>query len=273
MKQLRDWLNRPYPMIETNQERFSLALTLGLVVGIVLLIFQPFGIRDIDQIKFLCVSGFGVVTTLSTLTLLYITYLLQIMRLISSKWTVAKQFIFWNSLITVITLGNWALNVSISEAIMIKEHSLLDFVVITLAVGIVPLIVSIFFSEKNLRKRNSITAETLNKELKTNHTKNEDLPVSTAQFLYAKTEGNYVQIFASQGEPTLIRITMRDLEALYIDEPQITRCHRSYMVNLQSVTTVKGNASGLILPLSNSSSIPVSRAYVENIRGLLINLV
>ncbi len=274
MDKIIQWFNRPYPSLENNEERLSLSLITGVIVSLVLLIFQPLGIRDQNAIVFLTIIGFGSVTTICTLTLIYLTVFLQFFKIIEERWSVGKQFVFTVILIAFIALGNWGLSKSISEVTNSKYFSLGDFISITLAVGIFPLLTSIFYSEKKLRQRNDSTAEQLNREISTESTESTpNLPVKSNSFIYAKTEGNYIQIFSTSEEPQLLRMTMRELESNYGAESHIIRCHRSYMTNLGSVISVKGNASGLILSLNGDLEIPVSRSYVDSVKALLLHKV
>ncbi len=266
MKKIIEWFNRPYPGIETNQERFSLAFVLGAMVSLALFVFQPFGLREIHQIKILSILGFGALTSSVTIISLYILHMLRITKVMKGQWCVGKQIVFMHVLLIFITVGNWWLDTTISAAVSTPSHSLSDFLLITFIVGIFPLLASIIFSEKILRKRNDMTASDLNREITSTASTSPDLPVPCDSFIYAKAEGNYLQIFNLQGEPQLLRKTMRELESLYQNELSIIRCHRSYMVNTHSISSVKGNASGLILRHKDGTNIPVSRTFVEDVR-------
>jgi DNA-binding LytR/AlgR family response regulator len=65
---------------------------------------------------------------------------------------------------------------------------------------------------------------------------------------------------------TLIRNTVTKIIE-YLDSDKIIRCHRAYIINLDFVKRIEGNAQGLKLNLSNSENvIPVSRKYVDVVR-------
>ncbi len=260
------WLSRPYPIAENFQQQCTLSLVLGMVVSAVLLLFQPFEIHSMESIRLLSVGGFGMVTTLSLFGLFLLVSKVSFFGYEDQKWSVGRQILFLTVLLLIISLGNWWLNNSIAEVVETVRYTLFQFVGITTFVGIVPLLVSIFFSERLLRTRNMHTAETISLDIHHESTTKGPLPIAAVHFLYAKAEGNYIQIFSTNKQPELLRCTMKDLENLYADEGKIVRCHRSFMVNASSVITVQGNAGGLTLRLSTGEEIPVSRSYVPVIK-------
>ena len=90
--------------------------------------------------------------------------------------------------------------------------------------------------------------------------------------LYIESADNYSSIlFKKEGkrEKELLRSSLSRLET-QIENPRVVRCHRSYIVNLDHVISVTGNAQGYKLHLGDSGdTIPVARKYshlVDKIR-------
>jgi DNA-binding LytR/AlgR family response regulator len=55
---------------------------------------------------------------------------------------------------------------------------------------------------------------------------------------------------------------IKELEEQF-NKRQIKRCHRSYIINESKIVSVRGNAQGLKLSLSNvEEEVPVSRSYL-----------
>ena len=63
----------------------------------------------------------------------------------------------------------------------------------------------------------------------------------------------------------LIRISLSNI-LKQVETHSIKKCHRSYIINLEKVKDLKGNAQGykLILP-EIDSEIPVSRSFISSI--------
>ncbi|MEM8901063.1 MAG: LytTR family DNA-binding domain-containing protein [Bacteroidota bacterium] len=97
--------------------------------------------------------------------------------------------------------------------------------------------------------------------------KEETFTIEEATFLFAEASGNYVYIHEKGGKKNIRRLTLNSLKD-QLPSPTLIRCHRSYLVNLQKVKSVSGNAQGLSLSLKeNETTIPVSRKYVSSVRA------
>lgn len=98
--------------------------------------------------------------------------------------------------------------------------------------------------------------------------KSDDFFLNPDDFLFAKSEGNYLEIFIEEEEKTnkfLKRMTLKEFESQLDSFPHFFKTHRSFLVNLQKVKNVKGNAQGLLLELhSHSIPLPVSRGMVPD---------
>jgi len=98
------------------------------------------------------------------------------------------------------------------------------------------------------------------------------LSILVNDILYAVSEDNYVKIFYEQEgqiKKTLIRTTAKNIEDDL--EGFITRCHRSYLVNIKRVRFFNNDRDNLYVLLDNENinPIPVSRSYRDIIGNLL----
>ena len=67
------------------------------------------------------------------------------------------------------------------------------------------------------------------------------------------------------------RVTLSSLEIQLKEASSLIRCHRSYLVNLNKVKNISGNAQGLKLELINQSEIiPVSRNYIPIVKQFFL---
>ena len=90
--------------------------------------------------------------------------------------------------------------------------------------------------------------------------------------LYAVSEDNYVKVFYEQDgmvKNSMIRTTAKNIEDDL--EGQITRCHRSYLINIAKVKFFNNDRDNLyvILDQEGINPIPVSRSYRDSIAALL----
>ena len=84
---------------------------------------------------------------------------------------------------------------------------------------------------------------------------------------------NYVTVwFLKDGKLTkeMLRATIASVEEKFAGT-DVIRCHRSFLVNVDCIEKVSGNAQGLRLQLKGLSEmeVPVSRSFIPKIRELL----
>jgi len=104
---------------------------------------------------------------------------------------------------------------------------------------------------------------------------NETIELKIRDFLFAKVESNYTELFISSPDginKILIRITLKDLEAQLKEFTKIYRTHRSYLVNLNAIQSITGNAQGYRLVLKKCAiTIPVSRSSIDGFKVAYTN--
>ena len=98
--------------------------------------------------------------------------------------------------------------------------------------------------------------------------KSDDFDLNPEEFLFAKSEGNYLEIYFEKGDKAnkvLKRMTLKELESQLQSFPHFFKTHRSFLVNLQKVAQVKGNAQGYQLEIKSfSDTLPVSRGMIHD---------
>ncbi|NJB71382.1 hypothetical protein GGR42_001844 [Saonia flava] len=103
--------------------------------------------------------------------------------------------------------------------------------------------------------------------------KGDDFDLNVADFLFAKAEGNYVELHVKTETSTnklLKRISIKELESQLNSIPHIFRTHRSYLVNLLFIASISGNAQGYRLKLRDSEEmISVSRNMISKFENQL----
>jgi DNA-binding LytR/AlgR family response regulator len=93
---------------------------------------------------------------------------------------------------------------------------------------------------------------------------NETIVISSSDFLFAQAQDNYVELtYLKNGKISkhLLRTTFKNLkETILLD--YIHKCHRSFIVNLYQVQSIKGNLNNLTLNIRGVNySLPVSKTY------------
>jgi LytTr DNA-binding domain len=103
-----------------------------------------------------------------------------------------------------------------------------------------------------------------------------ELTINLNQLYFFKASDNYIEIFYRNATNTegplrmVIRNSLKDIENQFLDVPQLFRCHKAYIVNIEKVTEINGNAKGYFLTLEHiEEKIPVSRSNINALKQRL----
>jgi len=95
----------------------------------------------------------------------------------------------------------------------------------------------------------------------------DDFSFNAADFLFARAEGNYVEITMQSAnglQKELKRISLKQLELQLAGYNGFMRCHRAYLINIQKVAHFSGNSQGYLVSFAEvEDKVPVSRINLE----------
>ena len=97
--------------------------------------------------------------------------------------------------------------------------------------------------------------------------KKEKLNFYPSQFLYAMSEGNYVEFYLNRDnhiQKEIIRNSISNIAGQLMEIPFCVRTHRAFIINVKKVHLKKGNTLGYRLKLTGIDvEIPVSRQNIK----------
>jgi hypothetical protein len=287
-------LQQPFPTFTPNRRGVIVCLASGGCVFLVLFVFKAFGMAYLPTAtRFWHASIFSLATVVvSSLNAVLLPLLLpSLFR--EEKWTVAKEVVFF--IWVIVCVG--AVNLLINHWLYGNQgnwENLLTSIGITAAVAVLPVTISILVKQQSLLRRFSTEAKQIENSLFTPAPIPIDrpiLPVDTPlvpepvplafieltgentqdklqlpidDLLYIHAADNYVKIFytlTGEVQSSILRSPLRKMEETLAAYPQFYRCHRTYLVNLEKVIHISGNAQGFKLHLHGTTDlIPVSRS-------------
>jgi len=273
------WFSKPYPQIEETKVKLAVALGMGMVCFLFLLIFKPFGIASIKESQPTFVLGFGLICSLVLLVFYFILPRLLPQMFSPENWNIRKEITFFIFVTLSISILNYFYNSTIGLDIS-PQHGFVKFIFITSAVGMIPIFLMTYITEKVARQRNesaaiNLTSKQRTKELladevklvlTSDSVKSESLEVTLDDFLFAQANGNYTDIYYSGGnnevEHLMMRSTLKNIQNQLAPQKAVIRCHKSFLVNRNHIDFVSGNARSLNLKLRQiDKEIPVSRSF------------
>jgi hypothetical protein len=197
-------------------------------------------------------------------------------------WTTGKEALCMLWYILVIAVYNLVLTHFLYRDVPLSLATMLNFLWITLVIGVFPVTLVILFKQQALLRKYSSGALVLEeqlhqepeKEMKeqqqpvlvqfTGDNQNERLTVPLQDIRFISSADNYIKVhFLREGNLTVyvLRSTLKKAETNIQEHSQLFRCHRTYIVNLAAVAKVSGNAQGYKLHIKDTDElIPVSRS-------------
>ncbi|NDK56876.1 LytR/AlgR family response regulator transcription factor [Pontibacter fetidus] len=271
------FLAQPYPARDPRFSKAILqALLSGFLIAFILIVFQPFGSYNWQHpYKNVILGGFGLVAVVVNLTDFIVTQRLFKTHFSENRWTVWKEIL--RNMAGFVLAGFFCVVYGYFAGLM--PFSLMQvtyMVAVCFMVGAFPATILILLNYAYLSHKYSAPFQPAPQTQPTIVTPSEDTLTLTAEnekdtltiaadsLLYIAASDNYCTVFHMENEKlhkTLLRSSLSRLES-QINYSRIVRCHRSYLVNLDKVTSISGNAQGYKLYFDVAvEPVPVSRSY------------
>lgn len=285
---ISDFLNKPYPH---TLNKWKIVLFVSGFIFLFLLIFQPFGINQIhNERKIFILLGYGLVTGIALIFCQFFLPLVFKNWFKDENWTVKSHLSFMAIIILSIGTGNFIYSIAILH-FSFSLQAFLIFQVITLCIGIIPVGAISILKFNRLLKQNLKIALDVNNNLQTKNNKsskktaiellgdnNKDKVIlNPDDLLFIQSEGNYIQIVYKKEQKVIksvLRCSLKNIEAQLKSINDIYRCHRAFIVNLSQIESLIGNAQGLKIRINNYNEtlIPISRSLSSDIKNRLNNI-
>jgi len=282
-------LHQPYPFKNSLKKEVVTSLAFGAFVFIFLRVLQPFGIGNWhSETKTLELLGYGLVTIFCLFSNYLVCRTLLPNWYCYKTWTVGKNILF--TLWVFFTIGCGNLLYSVYQGYLeLNLKGFLFYQGLTVVVGLFPVVISTLIIYTQRLTIMVKEAQNLNDSLHIaeareiqvieipSQNKSEELKFELDELLAIRAVENYVEVYLLRENAVfnmILRNTLKNAAASLSSISSVQKCHRSFIVNLSKVTCFKGNAQGLKLQLegTNELEIPVSRAYVAEIKLKLLQL-
>ena len=277
--------HKKYPLSKNRQTKAFITIGFGIFVALFLAIFQPFELSAPGlAYRYLKIGGYGMITML----VLVGYHFVVLPYFDDQKWTVGKEITAIILLMIVIGLFNYLYTASIFHWSGALIWGLLQFVAYTLAVGVIPVTILTLLKQNQLQRRHLNEAQQINAAIPQEslpksksamiHLEgdyNDDLTLDPNHILFIESIGNYIEVhFLAEGKilKKELRSTLTKAQKQLRPYDQFFKTHRAYLVNLQHIKHVSGNAQGLRLTLSEElKEVPVARSRIKEFRTSALN--
>jgi hypothetical protein len=274
----KEILKQPYPFYYKG---YNFVIVAGIIFFMSLIfnyLFEPFVVyKPEHKMDYFWIS---MIHSFNASLVVLVILLINNRKVNEDQWTVGKEILLIGLMLLMIGFcqflirdliyenpENWSLRYFIEE---IRN---------TFLVGILFVIILVPLNYLRLVKAHLHTAQSINAQALVEETteqgarlriltqqKSDDFHLEISQFLYAKADRNYLEIFLEKEGAVfklIKRMTLKELEQQLEQIPHFLKTHRSYLVNLNKVVHVNGNAQGYLLQIKDSSEeVPVSRGMI-----------
>lgn len=255
------------------------AFLFGFCVSFILIVFEPFGTDGFQHpYKFCLLGGYGLVIAL------FYSLTHWVAKWLSPKFYQAEDWKFWKELLLVLLGLLVSMTATYFYFLLVigggrfSVSGYFSFLSIAAATAFIPILILVLVKMQdaknyfeNLKKENSSEEATAILSL-TGNNKNEQVRFAKAELLYLKSSDNYVEIHLWKGEKVVKHIIRSTLSQIVktLEDDDILKVHRSYVVNFQHASVLDSKGSSHHLKLNvDKLQIPVSRTQVAAVRTKL----
>ncbi|MFA5299304.1 MAG: LytTR family DNA-binding domain-containing protein [Lutibacter sp.] len=282
------YTKQAYPFYyEDLKKVFLLLCCLAIVSFLFTYLFEPFTMNETEH----KISSLWIIMLHAFIPIpIALCYLFLLNKNVkdTSRWTLGKEFLHLSLILLLIGLAdfllrdfiytnpdNWSLRYLWEE---IRNTFLVGslLLIILLPLNLERLLYKHLSFLKKLPTQPSTTTISNSVHI-TTPIVGEQFELNMEKFLFAKVESNYIEIACSSVngfQKLLKRMTLKEFEEQLSSFSYVFKVHRSYLVNLQAVESIMGNAQGYALRLKNypEGTIPVSRSTIQEFNHVYSNL-
>lgn len=271
-------LTRKFPL-ELSYNPAKEGLFAATTVFLLLFFLQPFGINGFNGNKFLLCLAFGLVTFICCLVLDY-SIAVPLQRHVK-PWKIWHQALTVFVEMLVIGIINF-LMACILFQYPVKPAACLEMIYFTIIIGLIFTTLSTSFNYHRYMRnqlgallgKNTQEQEGISVMFRDYRVRGNDLSLYLNDLLYIEAQKNNIAVFFVRDgnlNRTEIHSTLASVLDNLKDYPNIFQCHRSFVVNLNSITSAKGNSNGYTLELGGGlATVPVSRSFVPKLKSFVI---
>ena len=271
---------KPYDLLQIQKFKFFYTIGVAIFCFIFLYAFEPFGLYNVSGLfKLKIISSYIIAGIIITAI-----HLFWLQNIIIKRFTLGTT-ILW---ISWITLLNSISSSVINDLAFNKGHfsvlSIVVFIGIVFLIYIIPVSIIIlghyiYLLKKQIKVTSQINRTISDKNVTGNSSEKITITASNQRdnitlylidLLCITSADNYIDVYYLESKVlkhNLLRNTLNNIEKQIAKNSQsIKRCHKSFIVNVDLVKSISGNATGYKIELEGVEFlIPISRKYKDDI--------
>lgn len=283
---LINWLHKPIPFYETNRQKVVVAVAFGVFITGFLVLFNYSPEQGDVNIQLVKAFIYGILTLLVLCIFNFFFPFIIPTFFDTEKWNMGRSLVFGILIVLSIGLANSFFAFKYDNPNLRTELLPFTLAVIqrTFLISIIPTFIFNILLERRFYKKYYFQAMKVNNNIRllnANLKNNRKLELGNNilcfehELIYIKAEGNYCKVHyaeESKLKKVMIRNTLKNIETELTEFDNIVRCHKSYIINLNRVVKITGNAKGYSFIVDEFKyPVPVSRTISKHLLDLLTN--
>ncbi len=281
------FLSNPFPASRSSKQNLLSALAFGIFVTCFLWGFKPFGIDTVEDGLVSVVISYGAITTVCMLLAQFVLPVVHPRFYREESWTTGREIAQTMINVLLIALANWIYS-AVLGFFEPQIESLLLFLGFTAAIGVFPVSIQVLIRQNAYHRKYSLSSSALNDQLDARDSSpskpsefidlidengKSGLRLKPDQLIAIESADNYVKVYHLVGdrlECDMLRSSLTALEQVLLHTPFVFRAHRSWLVNLDFVEHVQGNARGYVLNMRFlTDAVPVARSRIDSFNKVM----
>ena len=272
------WLKKRYPQNFILRNPYVGALIILVFMLGFILIYRPLSSHAAKNLSYIVTMS--IYSLSSAISIFVFIVALRQLKYFSNRknWTLSKEL-----LSIVFTLSGMAISIYFT-GFFVEEPgprwnlpTFFDSYINAFLIGIIPFLFFTIMNYPYFKTYNIAPVEVTNdgssgfieQSIQINSKlKKEKLSFIPSQFLYATSDGNYVEFYLDRDnkiDKEIIRNSISNIDKQLSQVPFFMRTHRAFIVNVKKADIRNGNTLGYRLKISGiDDDIPVSRQYTRD---------
>lgn len=269
-------LNKTIAYTKHWKHTLWIALLLGAILPLLLITLEPFDTSNSFAYKYVRLAGYALCLIIPVL--LVHPFENYIYRKQANRWFILNEFFYIGITIFIIFVFCFFYHFYVVSGLTTLHAASIWGFMSYYGLPFTPIVIPVWLYLRskygvievpihNAEKIKSAKTVTVHGENKT-----ETLSMRESDFIYAQAQQNYVDLYYSTSEGIQQKMFRSTLSNMMIQLPNAWQVHRSYLVNLDYLKTVEGNARKRYIRISNiEETIPISQKYYEALTKRLSN--
>ncbi|WP_396602606.1 LytTR family DNA-binding domain-containing protein [Algibacter sp. R77976] len=269
-------LNKTIAYTKNWKHTFIIALILGALIPVLLMTLEPFDNSNNFSYKYLILSGYAICIIIPLVIIHPIEN--YIYKIQTNRWFILNECIYIITTLFLIFVFSFFYHFFVISGLPSFTNESIKVFIISFGLPFTPIVVPLWlylrskYGQIEVPMYDKSTTKKIKSVTIIGNNKSESLTIFESDFIFAKAQQNYVDVFFNTENGMQQKTFRSTLSNIMKQLPKAWQVHRSYLVNLDYLKTVEGNARKRFIRISaTEETIPISQVYYKALNKRLSN--